>query len=94
MILGVENDYPLFGRIENIYIVNTNDTSIEVRLLSTITFCSHRHAFQVEYTNQYKTVDICSLYNVFPLHLRRICIHGHSQLCIIPKHHIILILYC
>ena len=83
----MEEDNPLFGRVEDIYIVNTNDVHFKVELLSTVEFNYHHHCFVVEYTHSQKIVYISSLYSVFPLYLRNSSISGHARLCVIPKHH-------
>ena len=41
VILNVEDDMPVFGRIERIFIVNSNDVFFYVKLLLTIQYSNH-----------------------------------------------------
>ena len=89
IVLGVDNDVPVFGKIEQIYIVNTNDIYFNVRILSTVEYNEHRHIFLVHTSNDCNTIKIIMLYKSFPLHFRRVNINGQLYLCIVLKYHIV-----
>ena len=89
IVLGVDNDVPVFGKIEQIYIVNTNDIYFNVRILSTVKYNEHRHIFLVHTPNDCNTIKISMLHNSFPLHLRRVNINGHLHSCVVLKYHIV-----
>ena len=89
LTVRVEDDYPQFGRVESIYVVNTNSVYFHLRLMNTLDFNIHRHLYIVEVACSYKTVCFADLYYVFPLHLRQATVNNSSCLCVIPKHHIL-----
>ena len=89
LTVGVEDDYPQFGRVESIYIVDSNSVYFHLRLMNTVDFNIHHHLYIVELTSSYKTLCFADLYYVFPLHLRRSTVNNSSCLCVIPKHHIL-----
>lgn len=88
VILGVEDEYPLFGKVQDIYIVDSSRVYFCVRLLSTLEFNSHRHVYLVKLTTSTSIVCISSLCNVFPLSLRKISINGTLYLSLVVKYHI------
>lgn len=94
VISGIQDEYPLFGKIESIYIVNTNDIFFKQMTLSTREFDHHRHVYVVETIAEIKTISLTSLYSVFPLHLRRTAVNGIPTLCLVLKHHIFGCLQC
>ena len=93
LTLGVENDDPLFGRVEAIiYTLPTQTLHVyfHIEVIRTLQFSTHHHLYIVDKTHNFKTIKFCfeSLYSVFPLHLRRVTINGSVCLCVIPKYHI------
>ena len=81
---------PVFGRIERIFIVNSNDVFLYVKLLSTIQYSNHRRVYLLNAaSDNYSCIKINRLYNVFPLYLRRIDVNGHFLSCVVLKHHIV-----
>ena len=89
LTLGIEDDYPQLGRVENIYITNDNTINFHVRIMNTVTYNVHRHLYVVTLTTNYMTVTISSLYSIFPLYLRSVTIDRSVHFCIIPKYHIL-----
>ena len=89
IVFGVDNDVPVFGKIEQIYIVNTNDIYFNVRILSTVEYNEHRHIFLVHTSNDCNTIKISMLYNSFPLLLRRVNINGQLYSCVVLKYYIV-----
>ena len=89
LTVEIDDDYPQFGRVESIYIADSNSVYFHLRMMNTVDFNIHRHFYIVELSSNYKTVRFTDLYYVFPLHLRRSVVNNSSCLCIIPKHHIL-----
>ena len=89
VVLGIEHDYPIFGQIEDIYVVDSNIVYIRVKSLVTLSFNSHYHAYFVNTTRNFSTICLSLLYNVFPLALRKIFTDGNYHHCVVVKHHII-----
>lgn len=94
VVLRIENDYPLFGQVQNIYVVDSNDVFLSVKLLVTFDYYAHCHAYLVSVSHTIETVRISSLFSVFPLMLRNLCVHGHLHRCVVVKHHILHSLQC
>lgn len=51
LTVGVEDDYPQFGRVESIYIVDSNSVYYHLRLMNTVDFNIHHHLYVVELTS-------------------------------------------
>ena len=86
VVLGVENDYPVFGHLQGLYVLNNNNISLHVRVADTIMFEQHHHAYVVKSTDTFKTVHIHQLYSQWPLHCRK---SEDDKQMIIVKHHIL-----
>ena len=85
VVLGVEDDDPVFGQVKQVYIVDSNRVVLYVQVMHTTGFNQHFHAYMIEGTHVYKTVLVDILYSPFPLHIRRL----HICQIIIVKHHIV-----
>ena len=48
VVLGVQRDYPAFGQIKNIFVVNTNQVYFQVNKLDTMKFNTHGHMHTVK----------------------------------------------
>ena len=84
VVLGVEDDYPVFGQVDGIYAVESRLVA-EVNVMTTAQFSVHYHGYVVERTSTYKIVRLSSLHSPFPLHVRKL---PNLDLIIIMKHHI------
>lgn len=89
VVLRIEDDYPVFGQVKDIYVVNSYDVHFRVKLLSTDQFNTHCHSYFVSLTTNYCTIQASSLLDVFPLYLRKISLNGKLHQCINVKHHIL-----
>ena len=82
-------DYPQFGRVEIIYIADSNSVYFHLRIMNTVDFNIHRHFYIIELSSSYKTVSlICTMSSPYTLHLRRSVVNSNCP-CAIPKHHIL-----
>ena len=88
VVLRVEDDYPVFGHLKGIYIVNDSVT-LHVRVAETIAFDEHYHSYILKTTESFETVPVKSLYDPWPLHCRKMEIDGKMQQIILLKHHIL-----
>lgn len=43
VVLRIEEEYPVFGKVEDIYVSDSNVVYFHVQLLSTIQYSSHYH---------------------------------------------------
>ena len=88
MVLGVEDDYPVFGHLKGIFVLNHN-VHLYVQVAETKTFHEHYHAYVVRATNVFKTVPVHTLFNPWPLHCRKLYTEGHYKQMIVVKHHVL-----
>ena len=80
----MQNDYPIFGKIKAIYVVDSNRIAVHVMVMKTTEWNEHYHLYTVEPSTTHEVTLIDTLLNPFPLHIRRLPI-GQA---IIVKHHI------
>ena len=75
LLLRVEDDYPQFGKLQDIYIVDGNRVVCDVKLYHTSNFLKHYHAFVLCSTQDSELVSIEDLYNHLPYH---VCVVHHD----------------
>ena len=89
IVLGVNDDYPVFGQVCDIFASDSN-IFFKVKKLITTAFSQHHHMYTVEYSTDYKTVSYDNLYCNVTLHLRQIRMADSTSLLgIVPKYHIL-----
>ena len=86
--MDVVDDYPVFGKIERIYVVNA-DIVLYVRIMSTSKFLEHSYAYVIQQTSTCKTVKVTDLYLHIVFHIRRLTVNRLPSLIIVPKFHIV-----
>jgi len=64
VLLAVEDDYPVFGELEDIFVTRTSQAVFRVGLYQTTLFNRH-HAYIVNPTNSQKNALISELYHPF-----------------------------
>ena len=89
VVLGVEDDYPVFGLTEGLFVVRLGQVYLSVTKLATVEFNFHRHLYVVRRSPQTISVAQNSLYSSFPLHCRRAVIDGHTCMTVVVKHHLL-----
>lgn len=72
LVVGCEDEFPVFGRLSSVYIVNRNIT-FGVQILHTHSFDPHFHSYRVTCTTNSKFVCYNELFSYNPLHERVIC---------------------
>lgn len=83
VIGGNDAEYPQFGKVKAIYIVDSKGI-LEVKQYKNISFCNHYHAYQVEDTSSLSLVSVTDLVVPYPELVRTI----DSAQYIVIKHHI------
>ena len=91
-VLRVENDYPVFGKLENIYLV-INRVLFHVAVLETRNFNKHLQAYTIDYTSNLEIIIHTQLVIPLPVHIHRVTLMDTSQSVIVCKHHICTTLY-
>ncbi len=61
VILEVADDYPVFGQVEAIYVVD-NDIVLYLCVMSTSYFHEHYHSYVIHHTTTFKAVPVTRLY--------------------------------
>lgn len=64
-----EKMFPLFGKIDLIFVDKDENIFFIVQCMDTIRFCSHVQSYEVRYSNKWKCIAYNSLYNTLPLHI-------------------------
>ena len=67
VVLRVEDDYPVFGHLKGIYVINDN-IALHVWVAETPTFDDHHHSYILKSTESIETMPFKRLYNPSPLH--------------------------
>lgn len=94
VVLGVEDDYPVFGLTKNLFAVDSGQVYFEVTKLTTVQYNSHRHLYHVRRSPDTLCIAYNALHIPLPLHCRRSRIDGQICLVIIVKYHIVGTLQC
>lgn len=96
VVLGVEDDYPVFAEVKGLFVVNSLQPHFEIVKLKTIEFNSHHHFYVVERPSPLHALCVThkNLLDPHPLHLRRASVCGHVCLSVVVKHHILGIVQC
>ena len=87
VLIGFENDYPLFGRVEDIFVVNCK-ILFHVTILKTEYFCNHLQAFIIAYTSNTDVLLCTQLYSYIPMHIHRIPLDENMLNVIVCKYHL------
>ena len=66
LVVGVEDDDPVFARLEEIYVI-TSDVYFKVVMQSIVRYAAHFHAYVITPTSpkQYKLIKISDLFSPF-----------------------------
>lgn len=81
--MGIEDDYPLFAQVQNVYVI-ASEVILHVHILHCSHFDHHMHAFVVQYSHAYKHINVRNLHSPLTLHIRR----SMHKLLIVPKYHL------
>ena len=94
VVLGVEDDYPVFGLTKNLFAVDSGQVYFEVTKLTTVQYNCHRHLYHVRKSPHTLCIAYNALYIPIPLHCRRARIDGRTCLTIVVKYHIVGTVQC
>ena len=94
VVLGVEDDYPVFGLTKALFVVDSGQVYFEVTKLITVQYNCHRHLYLFRRAPQTLCIAYSTLYIPFPLHCRRAHIDGQTCLAVVVKYHIIGTVQC
>ena len=83
VVLSTDDDYPMFGRVDNVNL----DVLADVNILETLKFRPHYYCYIVERTVRQKIKSLSCFYNPFPLHVR-VHVVPSSEMSIVVKHDI------
>ena len=90
VIIGVDDDDPIFGCVEAIYII-ASQVYLHVSVQTIVKYSSHFHAFVIAPTSptQQKLVEPEQLVSPFPLQMRSVSgLTTHGNMAVMLKHSI------
>ena len=88
LLIGVKDDYPQFGKLIGIFVLNCTRITFLVQIMETDTFASHYHAYVVSNTPVCHVILHSNLYSLLPMHIHHITHNSTIQQVIVPKYHI------
>ena len=77
VVIGVEDDDPVFAKVETIYVVDSSQILLQVYVLHTSSFYQHCHAYVIQRTHTHKLINVEDLHNPYPYCIRNLCILTH-----------------
>ena len=87
LIKGIENDYPTFARLENIFIIDSR-ILFHVTTLKTVKFNTHLHAYVVTPSSVTDFILITQIHCHTPVHIHRVIMNDNAFSVIACKYHI------
>lgn len=88
LLLSIKDDYPIFGQIKEIFILEASQVVFHVKHFHTDIFSQHFHAFIIIPTNTYSVVTPSALHHPFTHHIHKLILHDGNAQAIILKHHV------
>ena len=90
LIIGVDDDYPVFGEVNSILVTSTTDIAFQVTVYETVDYVHHFHAYLVRNTAEKKVVSLHSLVDHIPLHIMPITfsVDSFTKHVVVLKYHI------
>ena len=88
IVLGVKEDLPEFAGVRDVYVVSTHTILLYTRLLQTLEFCRHCHAYAICRFSCFKLVSPKDVYTHSLLYIRHLRADGCNKLVIVLKYHI------
>lgn len=85
VILGVDEDYPVFGQVKTVYMIDTTQPMAIVTVMTTLAFNMHYHGYILANSTSTRIISLKMLHSPFPLHART-CPNGDRL--VVMKHHI------
>ena len=81
----MENDYPLYGRLTKILVVNLSSVMFNVCVLDTVTFLLHCNVYCVSPSSSHQVIQLSHLHSRFPMHIHHIVTSGVTKQVIVPS---------
>ena len=89
LLLKVDNDYPQFGRLIEILVLNSSRIVFHVGVMETTTFLSHFNAYCVSPTPSHQVIALSHLHSPFPVHIYQIVTRDSvTKQVVVPKYHV------
>ena len=89
LLLGVDDDYPQYGRLIEIIIVNSSCIMFNVCVKKTVSFLSHYSAYCLSSSSSiHRVIPLLELHSPFPIHIYHIVCSGIREQVVVPKWHV------
>ena len=87
LVAKMDTDYPVFGKLLNIFVINYNEVYFEVQVLNTLEFNYHYHCFVLQKSSVKSTVKYNNLFSFKPHHIRTMPVCHSIIHYIVPKYY-------
>lgn len=88
VVIAVEDDYPVFARVEGVYVVDGNRVLLQVCVFHTSHFDRHCHVYVIQKSHMLRLIDVQEdLHHPHPYSIRKLSIDNYTHLIIVPKYH-------
>ena len=88
VLLKLENDYPQYGQVIEILVVNSFCVMFNVCVMTTVSFLSHFNAYFVSPSPVHRVIPLSKLHSPFPVHIYHVVCSGVTKQVAVPKFHI------
>ena len=88
VLLKLENDYPQYGQVIEILVVNSFCVMFNVCVMTTVSFLSHFNAYFVSPSPVHRVIPLSKLHSPFPVHIYHVVCSGVTKQVVVPKFHI------
>ena len=88
LLLSIEDDYPVFGLLREIFVLEGSQVVFHVKQFRTQSFSHHFHAFIISPSDTHTVVSVSALHHPFTHHIHRLVSHQHTAQAIVLKHHV------
>ena len=93
VLLGVDDDYPQYGRVIEITVVNSSCVMFNVCVMKTISFLSHYSAYCLSSSPVTRVIPLSKLHSPFPVHVYHVLCSDVMEPVVVPKWHVAGCLY-
>ena len=85
ILLGVEDDYPQYGKVVEIIVVNCSCVMFNVCVMKIVSFSSHYSTYCLSPLPVTRIIPLSKLHSPFPVHMYHVLCSGVIQPLVVPK---------
>ena len=88
VIIRIEKEFPVFGVIQDVYVLDSNNIALYVKVFKSLYYSSHFHGYAVEDTKQTEVITVTDCSDYQCLCLRKVKLNTVVQNLVVLKYHI------